>query len=105
MTSEDINRAIMLLAEVEMKMSKVFKGMGRSDTSDLLNDAIIFITNSAVPDIPLFQFARYFEGDMDKWEMDRVITTMEAMNLIKIIKAPGVGITLHILGFESPFNN
>jgi len=41
---------------------------------------------------------------MDKWEMDRVITTMEAMNLIKIIKAPGVGITLHILGFESPFN-
>lgn len=100
MTSEDIDRAILLLAEVEMKMGKVFKGMGRSGTSDLLNDAVVFISNSVTPDIPLFQFARYFEGDMDKWEMDRVITTMEAMQLIKVIKSPGVGSTLHILGFE-----
>lgn len=99
-TSEDIERAIELLAEVEMKMGKVFKGMGRSGTSDLLNDAITFITNSQVPDIPLFQFARHFEGDMDKWEMDRVITTMQAMNLIEVVKRPGVGSTLHILGFE-----
>jgi len=100
MTSEDIDRAIALLAEVEIKMGKVFKGMGRSGTADLLNDAVTFIANSAVPDIPLFQFARYFEGDMDKIEMDRVITTLEAMNLIKVIKTPGVGITLHIIGFD-----
>jgi energy-coupling factor transporter ATP-binding protein EcfA2 len=99
-TSEDIDRAIELLAEVEIKMGKVFKGMGRSGTADLLNDAITFVANSAVADIPLFQFARYFEGDMDKIEMDRVITTLEAMNLIKVIKSPGVGITLHIIGFE-----
>ena len=100
MTSEDIERAIELLAEVEIKMGKVFKGMGRSGTADLLNDAIVFVANSQIADVPLFQFARYFEGDMDKFEMDRVITTMEAMNLIKIIKTPGQGITLHILGFE-----
>ena len=99
-TSDDIERAIALLAEVELKMGKVFKGMGRSGTSDLLNDAITFIANSAVQDVPLFQFARHFEGDMDKFEMDRVITTMEAMNLIKVIKSPGQGITLHILDFE-----
>ena len=99
MTSEDIERAIEILTEVEIKMGKVFKGMGRSGTSDLLNDAIIFITNSQVSDIPLFQFARYFEGDMDKFEMERVITTMEAMNLIKVNRSPGVGSTLHILDF------
>jgi len=98
-TSEDIERAIFLLSEVEMKMGKVFKGMGRSGTADLLSDAISFIATSAVPDIPLFQFARHFEGDMDKFEMDRVITTMEAMNLIKTVKSPGQGITLHILDF------
>ena len=98
-TSADIERAIALLAEVEMKMGKVFKGMGRSGTADLLNDAVTFVTNSQVQDIPLFQFARYFEGDMDKFEMDRVITTMEAMNLIQLVKRPGVGITLHILDF------
>jgi hypothetical protein len=100
MTSADIERAIALLAEVEIKMGKVFKGMGRSGTADLLNDAITFIANSQIPDVPLFQFARYFEGDMDKLEMDRVITTMEAMNLIKVVKTAGVGVTLHILGFE-----
>lgn len=100
-TSDDIDRAIYLLTEVEIKMGKVFKGMGRSGTSDLLNDAIVFISNSQVPDIPLYQFARYFEGDMDKLEMDRVITTMEAMNVIKIVRTPGQGSTLHILGFEN----
>jgi len=99
-TSDDIERAIGLLTEVEMKMGKVFKGMGRSDTSDLLNDAITFISNSQIPDVPLFQFARYFEGEMDKFEMDRVIITMEAMQLIKLIKAPGTGSILHIIGFE-----
>jgi len=99
-TSYDIERAIDLLAEVEMKMGKVFKGMGRSGTSDLLNDAIVFITNSQSQDIPLFQFARHFEGDMDKFEMEKVIATMEAMQLIKVMKTPGVGVTLHILGFE-----
>lgn len=98
-TSDDIERAIELLAEVEMKMGKVFKGMGRSGTADLISDAIAFVTNSQVQDIPLFQFARHFEGDMDKFEMDRVITTLEAMNLIKIVKSPGQGITLHILDF------
>ena len=99
-TSDDIERAIGLLTEVEMKMGKVFKGMGRSDTSDLLNDAITFISNSQIPDVPLFQFARYFEGEMDKFEMDRVIITMEAMQLIKLIKSPGTGSVLHIIGFE-----
>jgi len=100
MTAKDMERAISLLAEVEIKMGKVFKGIGRSSTADLLNDAVTFIMNSAVPDIPLFQFARYFEGDMDKIEMERVITTMEAMKLIQIVKRPGLGTVLHILDFD-----
>jgi hypothetical protein len=99
MTSEDIDRAITLLAEVEVKMGKVFKGMGRSAISDLISDAVVYVANSPVPDIPLFQFAKYFEGDMDKIEMERVITTLEAMNTVKICKAPG-GSYLHIIGFE-----
>ncbi len=99
MTSEDIDRAITLLTEVELKMGKVFKGMGRSAISDLISDAVTYVANSQFPDIPLFQFAKYFEGDMDKLEMERVIMTLEAMNTIKIVKAPG-GTTLHIIGFE-----
>ena len=99
-TSDDLNRAVDLLTEVEMKMGKVFKGMGRSGTSDILNDAVTFLANSQVPDIPLFQFAKHFEGDMDKWEMDRVLVTMEAMGTIQMIKRPGLGTTIHILDFE-----
>ena len=100
MTSEDIDRAIFLLAEVEVKMGKVFKGMGRSAISDLLSDAVTFIANSQTPDIPLFQFAKYFEGDMDKMEMERVLVTLEAQQTIKIMKVPGVGTVLHVIGFE-----
>ena len=99
MTTEDIERAIELLAEVEIKMGKVFKGMGKSGTSDLINDAIVFIANSQVPDIPLWQFARHFEGDMDKFEMERVLITLEAMKLIHVMKKPGTDSILHILGF------
>jgi hypothetical protein len=100
MTSEDIDRAIFLLSEVEVKMGKVFKGMGRSAISDLLSDAVTFIANSQTPDIPLHQFAKYFEGDMDKMEMERVLVTLEAQQTIKITKVPGVGTMLHVIGFS-----
>ena len=97
MTSEDIERAIFLLAEVELKMGTVFKGMGRSALSDLINDAVVFLAGSKLPDIPLWQFARHFEGDMDKMEMERVITTLESMKLIQMIRRPGADTLLHIL--------
>ncbi|MBU2249643.1 MAG: DUF3987 domain-containing protein, partial [Gammaproteobacteria bacterium] len=57
MTIDDIERAAALLADVEVKMGTVFKGMGRSDISSLINDAIVFIANSQIPDIPIWQFA------------------------------------------------
>jgi len=95
MTSEDFERAAYILAEVEVKMGMVFKGIGRSEISSLINDAIIFITGSAIPDIPFWQFAKHFEGDMDKMIMDRVLTTLESTKLISITKVPGVGTIIH----------
>jgi len=89
MTADDLKRAAMLLAEVEVKMGRVFKGMGRSDISSLINDAIVFLTNSHIPEIPIWQFAKHFEGDMDKLIMDKVLATLEAMGMIKIVKSPG----------------
>lgn len=96
MDLEDIERAALLLSEVEVKMGTVFKGMGRSDISSLINDAIIFINNSQTPDIQLWQFAKHFEGDMDKFIMDRVLVTLETMGLIQVIKRVGTGTTIHI---------
>jgi len=97
MTSEDINRAIALLAEVEVKMGTVFKGMGRSDLSGLINDAVVYIAGSHLKEIPLYQFAKHFEGDMDKMMMERVLMTLESMKAVKVIKRPGADTTILVL--------
>jgi hypothetical protein len=96
MTSEDLIRASTLLAEVEVKMGRVFKGIGRSNIASLINDAIAFVSTSKVPEIPLWQFAKHFEGDMDKFIMDRVTSTMEAMGIITIMRRPSADTTIRI---------
>jgi hypothetical protein len=90
----DIERAAKLLDEVEVKMGMTFKGMGKSDIASLINDAVAYVTKSTVNEIPLSTFARYFEGDMDKFYMDRVLSTLESMGLITLVKKPGIGTTI-----------
>ncbi len=97
LSADDFERAATMLAEVEIKMGTVFRGIGRSDVSSLINDAIVFLQNSATPDVPMFQFARRFEGDVDKFTMDRVLTTLESMNYIKVVRKPGLDSVIHIL--------
>jgi len=89
LTEDDLSRAAKLLAEVEIKMGLVFRGMGKSDLASVMNDAVVFIENSLTPDIPYWQFARHFEGNMDKFVMDRVLQTLEAMKKIKWSKDQG----------------
>jgi hypothetical protein len=98
MTIDDIERAAVLLAEVEVKMGTVFKGMGKSDISSLINDAVVFVANSTIPDIPLWQFAKYFEGDMDKYTMEKVLSTLEVMGVVQVIRRPGADAIIHIKG-------
>lgn len=88
-SKQDIERAIMLLDEVEVKMGTVFKGIGRSDISSLISDAISYIQTSRIPDIEMHEFARHFEGDIDKITMDRILATLESMKYINIVTKPG----------------
>ncbi len=97
LTEDDIKRASTLLSEVEVKMGLTFRGIGRSDISSLINSAIIFIENSVTDEIPVWQFARHFEGDIDKLMMDRVLTTLESANYIRIVRKPGMEQTIKIL--------
>ena len=101
LTADDVKRSAYLLNEVENKMGVVFRGMGRSDISSLISDAIVFFENSAVHSIPYFQFARHFEGNMDKFTMDRVLFTLEASNYIKVVRKPGMDNTIYVLGDRS----
>lgn len=96
----DMERAIYLLHEVEVKMGTVFRGIGKSDISSLLSDAITFLESSPIPDVPLYLFYRRFEGDVDKFMMDRVLTTLEQSKYITIIRKPGVDSTIRIIPKE-----
>lgn len=93
--SDDLKRAAQLLTEVEIKMGTVFRGIGRSDISALINDAIVFLM-SGKPDIPLWEFSRRFEGDADKLELDRVLITLETMKYVQVIRKPGMDPTIHV---------
>lgn len=97
LTSDHLEEASQLLTEVEVKMSLTFKGMGKSDVASGIHEAIKFIENSTNKEIPFWQFARHFEGDMDKFAMDRVLSTLEAMERIKLVRRPGVGEFIVIL--------
>jgi len=91
MTANDLSNAINTLNEVEVKMGLVFKGMGRSDLSEMIHRSIAFFERSSKKEIHMSEYARYFEGDLDKLEMERVLKTLEVMKLIKIKTKPGIG--------------
>jgi hypothetical protein len=97
LTADDLERASKLLNEAEVNMGTIFKGMGKSDISSAIQDAITFLINSHTKDVPLWQFARYFESDMDKFTMDRVLQTMETMKMIKLVKRPGADTLITLL--------
>jgi len=97
LTEDDLIRAADMMNEVENKMSTVFRGIGRSDIASLINDAIIFIENSLTDEVPMHEFARHFEGHMDKFTIDRVLQTLEVANHVVIIRSPGMSAKIKIL--------
>lgn len=86
LSSDHLQRAAELLDEVEVNMGTTFRGMGRSDISSLLSDAVAYIENSHSDKIYISDFARYFEGDMDKFSMDRVLQSLEVSGYIVLVK-------------------
>lgn len=89
LTVDDLRAAATMLNEAENKMALTFKGVGKSDISELVHKAISFVIRSKVPQIPLWEFGRYFESDMDRFTMDRVLATLELTKQIKIVNKPG----------------
>jgi hypothetical protein len=97
-TKDDLERSSVMLAEVEIKMGTVFRGIGTSDISSLINDAIVFIEGSATKEIPVWMFARQFEGNMDKIILDRIIHTLEVAKYINVLRRPGTDTLIQVLG-------
>lgn len=97
MTNDDLIRSITLLDEVELRMGTVFRGIGKSDIASQINDAIVFLHNMETTDIPMWLFARQFEGNMDRFILDRVLTTLETSNYINLVRCPGMETMIHVL--------
>ena len=89
LTEVDLTKAIKWLAEVEVKMGLTFKGVGKSDIAGLMNKATLYINSSVVRSIPLHTFARYFESDIDKPTLDRLLRTLEVARIARVINRPG----------------
>lgn len=85
----NLNEAMNTLTEVEGKMNLVFKGVGKSDIADIVHRATSFLMTSKTNTVPISQFMRYFENDLDKFMLDRVISTLEVSRIVKIVHKPG----------------
>jgi hypothetical protein len=96
-TMDDLQEAINLLEEAEVKMEGVFKGVGKSDIASLINSATNYLVNSRRSEIPFVDFARRYSSDMDKVTMDRVLNTLEASEIVKLINRPGGQCTIKVL--------
>lgn len=89
LTKDDIDRAIDVLMQAERKMFRVFSGVGRSDISDILERVMTFLLSSKTTEVPIWQLATHFKSDMDKFTMDRILGTLEAMEFCKCCSVPG----------------
>lgn len=85
---DDLGKAVEIIEKAELKMQNVFGGVGKSEISELLHRVLMFIKTSETTEIPVFQLARHFRGDMDKLSMDRVLQTLEAMNVAVVVSKP-----------------
>lgn len=97
LTRDDLEAAIAAIVEVENKMALTFKGVGKSDIADLLFRSNMFLKTAQTDEVPYVQFARYFEGDVDKNILDRITSTLEASGIIQVIKRPGTDSIIKIL--------
>ena len=97
LTKEDLEKGIELLLEVEKTMALTFKGMGKSDISDLIFRSNMFFKTSKTDEIPYREFARYFESDADKPTLERLLDTLEMVGTAQVIRRPGADAIIKIL--------
>jgi hypothetical protein len=56
-----------------------------------------FLKSSKTSEVPVWQLAQRFKNDMDKITLDRVLATMEVMNIAKVIHRPQADDVIKVL--------
>jgi len=92
----DLKDAIKLLEETEVKMPNTFSGVGKSGYAELLSRMMAEIGNRKKTTYA--EMMVLFRHDASKWDMERVIDTLEAMNYCTYIS--NTGELIYNEGFE-----
>lgn len=83
----DILRAIEFLTEAEIDMPLALSGVGKGDHADVL--ARMMAEISFNPDCTIGHLAWRFRNDVTKWELDRLLSTLEAMKFCVVVTNTG----------------
>jgi len=83
----DLLDAIKFVEETEIKMPRTFSGVGRSSHADLLPRIIAFIGNAK--STTYAELMTRFMHDATKWDLDRILETLEAMKVVQLITNTG----------------
>lgn len=83
---KDFERARDLLEKTEKKMTKAFKGMGKSNISELTDKVLSIIM--AKGKIKRSEVLRFLYGDIDIWTLEQVEAVLYGMKVIEIIHLP-----------------
>lgn len=87
-TTEDFNRAVEVLAEVEQRMPAVFSGVGKSPIAEIVPKIITYLANQRGKEIPIWKISRHFQEDVDEWTLQKCFQTLELSKYITILKRP-----------------
>jgi len=77
---EDLERSVEILRQTEVKMRFTFSGVGRSGTANTLSQIMAEI--SLKKEVTFSYLLSQFYNDVDKWALEKIVETMNAMNFI-----------------------
>jgi len=103
-TSDDFDRALEILTEAETRMMHVFTGFGKSSVSEIMPRVLAFMALYKGKDVPVSHVARQFYNDLDNFQLERLIKTMEIMGIAKVINRPGSEAMLKYIGSPEELN-
>ena len=81
-TKSDLERAISILHTTERKMPLAFSGVGKSPVADTMSSVMAVVANRG--EITLSELMSMFYYDVDRWMMDKMITTMQTMDFVSV---------------------
>jgi len=82
MDDQDLKRTLDILAQTEKKMPLTFSGVGKSAMASTLGAVMAEV--AIRKKVTFEELMSIFYYDADKWTMDKIVQTMEAMRFVKI---------------------